>query len=62
MYASIKPLLSGYLCKDCSFYMHASMKVTVVSICSYKFGMLLQQTSFWGYAGVKDVFFTYMLL
>ena len=63
MYASIKAVaVRVCLCKDCSFYMYASMMVTVVRICSYKAGILLCQMSYWGYAGVKDVAFTCMLL
>ena len=47
MYASIKSVaVSVCFCKECSFHMYASIRVSVVMVCSYKTGMLLKQTSF----------------
>ena len=48
MYASIKSVaVSVCFCKECSFHMYASIRVSVVMVCSYKTGMLLKQTSFY---------------
>ena len=42
MYASMKvTVVRLCLCKDCSFHIYAFIKVSVVSVCSYKAGMLL---------------------
>ena len=50
------------LVKDCSFHMYASIKVSFVRVCSYNGLFASIKNVIFGYAGVKTVAFTFMLL